>query len=224
MNDTDERQGKRTRMRGEERRALILARAKQVFATHSYAEASTSLLAQESEVTEPMLYKHFGSKKGLFLAVVHEYSLLFFELWHEQLVQREKEGLLHALLSIVLDYGKVMASDPDIHRVLHQALAESNDPDFAACVSKHNQKVADSITDLLLHAQQAGLLEEGVDLRAATLGYLSMVYTMQYSYKLNIRHLLDYELLEKTSRIWLRGLLNEQARNRLAESGQVSAP
>ena len=44
----------------------MLRSAKRVFARSTYAEASTGELARESEVTEPMLYKHFGSKKGLF--------------------------------------------------------------------------------------------------------------------------------------------------------------
>jgi AcrR family transcriptional regulator len=65
---------KRTRMSGEERRALILRSAKRVFARSTYAEASTGELARESEITEPMLYKHFGSKKGLFLAVLAEFG------------------------------------------------------------------------------------------------------------------------------------------------------
>jgi AcrR family transcriptional regulator len=202
---------KRTRMRSEDRRALILEQAKKVFAQHSYAEASTSLLAQESGITEPMLYKHFGSKKGLFLAVLHEYSQRFFQLWLERLKQRESQDLLQALTYVILDYGEIMASDPDIHRVLHQAVAETSDPDFAVRVARHNQKVADSISGLLVHAQQAGLLTEDVDLKAATWGYLSMVYTMQYSYKLNMHHELSREVLSQMSRIWLRGLLKGEA-------------
>ena len=67
-------QEKRTRMRGEERREDILHHAKVVFAHYGYADASTGELARASEVTEPMLYKHFGSKKGLFLAVLNEFG------------------------------------------------------------------------------------------------------------------------------------------------------
>ena len=52
-----------TRMRGQDRREFILNRAKKVFACSGYADASTGELARVSEVTEPMLYKHFGSKK-----------------------------------------------------------------------------------------------------------------------------------------------------------------
>jgi len=74
MEVNDPKKEKRTRMKGEERRELILTRAKHVFASHSYPEANTGILAQESEVAEPMLYKHFGSKKGQFLEVLHTSS------------------------------------------------------------------------------------------------------------------------------------------------------
>src|ERR1051326_3704887 len=85
---------KRTRMRGEERRALILQSAKRVFARSTYAEASTGELARESEVTEPMLYKHFGSKKGLFLAVLREFGLQFLSMLQERISLRAEKDIL----------------------------------------------------------------------------------------------------------------------------------
>src|ERR1700688_808841 len=89
--------GKRTRMRGEERRESILRSARHVFARSNYAEASTGELARESEVTEPMLYKHFGSKKGLFLAVLHEFGTQFLDLLQERISRRSKQDVLDAL-------------------------------------------------------------------------------------------------------------------------------
>ena len=202
---------KRTRMRSEERRATILESAKRVFAQHSYAEAWTSLLAQESGVTEPMLYRHFSSKKELFLVVLREYSLRFLQQWREKLAEREKSDLREALTYVVLDYCELIASDPDIHRVLHQAVAEVSDPDFGEKVAMHNQKVAATISELLTRAQAAGLLAEHVEIEAALLGYLSMIYTMQYSYVLRAETQLSREILTNMNAIWLRGLLREQS-------------
>jgi AcrR family transcriptional regulator len=216
MEEAGKLEKKRTRMRSEERRALILKSAKQVFAQHSYAEASTSLLAKESGVTEPMLYRHFDSKKDLFLAVLREYSLSFLQQWQERLAEREQKDLLDALLYVVLDYRDIMSSDPDIHRVLHQAVAEVSDPEFGTRVATHNNKVAASITELLTRAQQASMLEKDVDVGAAVWGYLSMIYTMQYSYVLHIEHQLSSEVLLKMSLTWLRGLLSERYRNKLS--------
>src|SRR5262252_2821767 len=95
---------KRTRMRGEERRALILRSAKRVFARSTYAEASTGELARESGVTEPMLYKHFGSKKGLFMAVLSESAAQFRETLDERISRRAERDVLDALEHIIADY------------------------------------------------------------------------------------------------------------------------
>src|SRR5215469_12497675 len=112
---------KRTRLRGEERRALMLQSAKHVFARSSYAEASTGELARESEVTEPMLYKHFGSKKGLFLAVLAEFGEHFLAALQERLAERAEKDTLDALTHIVDDYRSIIKVDPEIQRVLFQA-------------------------------------------------------------------------------------------------------
>src|SRR5579885_3859617 len=88
---------KRARLSGGERRALILRSARRVFARSTYAEASTSELARESGVTEPMLYKHFGSKKGLFLAVLGEFSAQFLSLLQERLDYHAQISLKTAL-------------------------------------------------------------------------------------------------------------------------------
>src|SRR5690348_216509 len=77
---------KRVRLHREERRALILQIAKRVFTRSTYAEANVGELARESEVTEPMLYKHFGSKKGLFLAVLCEFGQQSLDLLRERIL------------------------------------------------------------------------------------------------------------------------------------------
>src|SRR5579864_2798003 len=96
-------QEKRTRMRGEERREFILNRAKEVFARYGYADASTGELARASEVTEPMLYKHFGSKKGLFLAVLKEFSAQFLKELQERIERRAEKDIPDALAHFVDD-------------------------------------------------------------------------------------------------------------------------
>src|SRR5690348_17990517 len=122
---TDEpagKQEKRTRMKGEERREAMLHHAKSVFAQYGYADASTGELARESEVTEPMLYKHFGSKKGLFLAVLREFSTQFLDLLQERLSRRTEQDVLDALAHVVDDYRATIKADPETQRLLFQAV------------------------------------------------------------------------------------------------------
>ncbi len=206
MANTRHTEEKRTRMKGEERRELILARAKHVFASHSYPEASTGILAQESDVTEPMLYKHFGSKKGLFLEVLRTCSERFMERWQKHVNQRAEEDILDALSHVILDYYIHIKADPDIHKVFFQAIAESRDPEIAQRVSKHNQKIYAFISHLLELAKEQSLLSPDVDINAASWGYMSMVFAMQYSQMLDLRDKFSDKVLAEMNCLWLRAL------------------
>jgi AcrR family transcriptional regulator len=56
------------RLPAEERRRAIVQAALRVFSAGSYAGATTAEIAREAGVTEPVLYRHFGSKRDLWAA------------------------------------------------------------------------------------------------------------------------------------------------------------
>src|SRR5215467_424128 len=197
-------QEKRTRMRGLERRALMLKRAKEVFARSGYAEASTGELAQASEVTEPMLYKHFGSKKGLFLAVLSDSAAHFRDSLQESISRRAEQDVLDALEHIIADYRATIKSDPETQRLLFQAVTESGDPDIAHCVSGHNRTIYQCIRQLVERAQQEGYLDPKISPDAAAWGYMSMILALQYGLMLGLSHEI-VQAQEEMSRVWLRG-------------------
>lgn len=201
---------KRSRMRGEERRALMLRSAKHVFARSTYAEASTGELARASEVTEPMLYKHFGSKKGLFLAVLREFGLQFLDQLQDRVSRRADQDLLDALAHVVDDYLATIKADPETQRVLFQAVIESGDPDIARSVSLHNRAVYQIIHQLVERASQNGYLDPTINLESATWGYMSMIIASQYSLMLNLSHEVT-QAQTQMSQIWLRGLQARQS-------------
>src|SRR6267378_3411032 len=60
------------RMSKAERKRLLLEHAKQLFLTHGYQDATTERIAAAAGVTEPVLYRHFESKKALFLEVLQD--------------------------------------------------------------------------------------------------------------------------------------------------------
>jgi AcrR family transcriptional regulator len=197
---------KRTRMRGEERREFILAHAKKVFAEHSYAEASTRELARASDVTEPMLYKHFGNKKGLFMAVLREYCDRFFSMLGERVQRQAEQNLLEELGHVLVDYRETIAADPDIQKVLFQGVSESRDPQIANNVRKHNERMYALIYQLLERAQKEDLIRSDIKLDVAAWGYLSVVFAMQYNIVLNFQGGLTDETLLELNRLWLYSL------------------
>jgi AcrR family transcriptional regulator len=57
-----------TRLPAAERRQAIVDAALRVFVGRSYSGATTAEIAREAGVSEPILYRHFGSKRELYLA------------------------------------------------------------------------------------------------------------------------------------------------------------
>lgn len=53
-----------------ERRALVLREAGRLFARHGYAGTRIDEIAAAAQVTKPIVYRHFESKKELYLALL----------------------------------------------------------------------------------------------------------------------------------------------------------
>ena len=62
----------RLRMTGDDRRALILAVGREVFAERGFHAAGTAEIAARAGCSEPTIYKHFPSKQALFAAVLED--------------------------------------------------------------------------------------------------------------------------------------------------------
>jgi AcrR family transcriptional regulator len=101
------RDASRTRLPAAERRELIRRGAGQVFARHGYAGARIDEIAAAAHVTKPVVYRHFGSKKGLYMALLtkHEEDLpTFFEAVRGDAAHMAPDELIRAILEIWLDY------------------------------------------------------------------------------------------------------------------------
>jgi AcrR family transcriptional regulator len=63
----------RKRLPGAERRELILESAARLFGKHGYGGTTLDEIAKESNVTKPILYRHFASKKALYIALLERH-------------------------------------------------------------------------------------------------------------------------------------------------------
>jgi AcrR family transcriptional regulator len=64
----------RQRIPAAERRTLILREAGRLFARHGYAGTRIDDVAAAVNVTKPMVYRHFESKKALYLALLAKHE------------------------------------------------------------------------------------------------------------------------------------------------------
>ncbi len=97
----------RRRLTGDERRLLIQREAGRLFARAGYAGVTLDDVAAAAGVTKPMIYRHFASKKALYLALLakHEHDLpTFFEAVDPASLDGTPEALVRAVLDVWLDY------------------------------------------------------------------------------------------------------------------------
>src|SRR3954451_23945027 len=91
------------RMTRAERKRQLLAQAKQLFVTLGYHATTTQKIAEAAGVTEPVLYRHFETKKALFLEVLEEVRAATLQRWHVETVGlTDPLARLHAIAGMYL--------------------------------------------------------------------------------------------------------------------------
>jgi AcrR family transcriptional regulator len=113
----------------EERREQILDAAFPVFAELGFHGASTDDIARRAGISQPYVFRLFGTKKEL-------YKVLIARCFRQtlELMQRAAEGKRgeEALKAIGEAYGKLLESDRLYLRAQMQAYADCEDPEIAA--------------------------------------------------------------------------------------------
>jgi AcrR family transcriptional regulator len=94
------------RIAGDERREMIALAAGRLFAVNGYASTRMEDVAAAAHVTKPMVYRHFDSKKDLYLALLarHEDDLPTFLEGVDLSSPGSGDELIRELLEIWLDY------------------------------------------------------------------------------------------------------------------------
>ena len=113
------------------RREEILEAAYQEFAERGYHGASTELIARRAGISQPYVFRLFGTKKELFRVVTARCFRETLEMF-----QRAAEGLRgqEALEAIGRAYSARLSTDPVRLRAQMQAYAACDDPDIRETV------------------------------------------------------------------------------------------
>jgi AcrR family transcriptional regulator len=123
------------RLPAAKRREQLLDTAAKLFAAHGYAGATTSQIARAAGVTEPIIYRHFESKRDLFIALIERTSADTIALWEQELASApEPAERIKRLLRanpMVANRGK------GVYRVIVQAMTEVEDQKIQEALSTH---------------------------------------------------------------------------------------
>lgn len=161
-----------------ERRASLLDCACRVFSEGSYRGTTTAELAAAAGVTEPVLYRHFRSKRDLYLACLDESWSRVRALWEEVVEAEPDPGLWVATMGRAFIASE--AHRPVISNLWVQALAAAaEDEEIARYMRAHIREVHEYAAGVVRRAQEAGGIpsERNADAEAwifLSLGLLSM--------------------------------------------------
>jgi TetR/AcrR family transcriptional regulator len=146
-----------------ERKRQLLAHAKQLFVRLGYRETTTEKIAAAAGVTEPVLYRHFDSKKALFLEVLEEIREATLDRWNaETATLADPLARLHAVMDLYLGATREHALE---FRVMHRTLVESDDEEIVALLRSFYLDSEALLARIIAEGQQTGVFRRLLDPR-----------------------------------------------------------
>ncbi|MEX2219410.1 MAG: TetR/AcrR family transcriptional regulator [Phycisphaerales bacterium] len=141
-----------TRLPASKRREQLLDCAAELFAKYGYARATTAQLAKAAGVTEPIIYRHFDSKRDLFVALIERTGRETIDFWERHLADAaESTERLRRLLG---DNPMVTERGRFAYRVILQAISETEDPVIHDALRNHIKSLHAFLTEELEAAQK----------------------------------------------------------------------
>ncbi|MBL8999933.1 MAG: TetR/AcrR family transcriptional regulator [Phycisphaerae bacterium] len=139
------------RLPAAKRREQLLDCALELFARVGYARATTAQLAKMAGVTEPIIYRHFDSKRDLFVALITRTAKRTLQHWEDRLADAADPP--ERLRRILAD-NPMTHQGREAYRVLMQAITEVDDAEVQKAVARHFFELHKFITKELAAAQE----------------------------------------------------------------------
>jgi AcrR family transcriptional regulator len=145
------------RMAAADRRLHLVEIAIGLFTDGSYHGTTTAEIARAAGVSEPILYRHFASKRDLYLAALEHVWAKTRETWERAL--EEATDVCAAVEAIGKGHVSVRSPKLQLAELWVQALSEaSDDPVLKRHLRKHMREVHDFVANLVRRGQDEGAI------------------------------------------------------------------
>jgi AcrR family transcriptional regulator len=180
------------RMRKADRKRQLLTHAKQLFVTLGWKHTTTEKIAEAAGVSEPVLYRHFESKKALFLEVLQEVRNATLGRWHADTAElTDPLARLHAIADIYLGTTREHALE---FRIMHRTLVECDEPEIVAFLRTFYLDSETLLAQVITEGQQAGVFRRSLDPRVGAWELIrtALGYTLTLSLDIPLYQEPDY--------------------------------
>ncbi len=160
------------RMPAAERRLELVETAIRVFSEGSYRGTTTAEIARAAGVSEPILYRHFASKRDLYFAALDHVWAKARAAWEAALA--ESPDVLEALDAMGRGHFAVRDCKHQLSELWVQALSEATeDAELRKYLRRHMREVHDYFVALLRRGQEEGVIRADRDIDAEAWNFLS---------------------------------------------------
>jgi AcrR family transcriptional regulator len=150
------------RMAAADRRKNLVETAIRLFTEGSYHGTTTAEIARAAGISEPILYRHFASKRDLYLAALEHVWAKTRESWERKLT--EATDPCAAVEAISKEHVSVRSPKLQLAELWVQALGEaSEDPELKRHLRRHMREVHDFVADLIRRGQEQGAIAKERD-------------------------------------------------------------
>jgi len=193
----------RPRLAASERRAAVLETACRVFSQGSYRGTTTAEIAREAGVSEPILYRHFASKRDLYLACIDEAWRRVRVIWDAALEQEGDGAECFNAMGRALHASKEKYL---LSSLWVQALTEaSEDPEIRRHMRRHLRDVHEFVSGVIERAQEAGWVQPDRDVVAEAWVFIAVGLLGAIGQRLGGLAEADVERIRASRRRWLTG-------------------
>ena len=146
-----------TRLPAAERRQALIDTAIRVFSDGSYRGTTTAEIARAAGISEPILYRHFASKRDLYLAALDHVWGKMRAQWEAALT--DSANVREAFEAIGRSHVSVHDCKFQMAELWVQALSEATeDPELRKHLRRHMREVHDFIAGVIRKGQEQGVL------------------------------------------------------------------
>jgi len=153
--------GTRNRLPAEKRRKQIVKCAVRVFARSNYRKARVADIAAEAGISEAMIYKHFPSKKSIFIEILHNMSGRIISRLREE--ENKEENALEAIRNMAKTFYNLIVNHPDEVKVQFQAISEVDDKEIADRLHQDHEDYMRFIRSVIERGIQQGTVRKDLD-------------------------------------------------------------
>ena len=195
----------RARLTAQQRKATVVQTACRVFAKRSYHGSTTAEIARETGVTEPVLYRHFASKRELYVACLDAVWEQVRALWENALeAEEDPANWLKAIGKAYLEAraaARIVLVDLWI-----QALTEAaDDPEIRRALREQVREVHTFVADVIRRAQEAGGIVRDRDPDAEAWIFISLGLLSTIDHRLGSLVGEEFDDIIASRRRWMTG-------------------